>query len=392
MTQSPVVCMIAYTDYKIDARVRREAETLASHGFRVICLTTRGESLPATFVLDGVEIRELAVPKYRGKSTRAYLGSYVRFLLAASAACIGLLRKGELDVVHAHNIPDFLVLAGLVPRLAGRRVVLDVHDSVPETFATKFSGNALIWKALCLEERLSALFAHKVICVNQPQQDALVARGIPRSKTFVSMNVPDPRIFTAGSGRQQSADGTFNLVYHGTMVERLGVDLVIRAVAKLQNEIPALRLHLWGHGDDLPAFQRLASELGVDQKVLFVPKGFPLHELPQRLRSMDLGVVGNRRNVATDLMLPVKLMEYVSLDIPVVAPRLRTISHYFSDRMVAYYEPGDVDSLAAAIRRAFGDPDGRRAQTEAAAGFLDSYGWQKRGGELVDVYQHLLES
>ena len=61
------------------------------------------------------------------------------FLLPPRVACVRLLARGELDVVHAHNIPDFLVFAGLVPRLAGRKVVLDVHDSVPETFAAKFS-------------------------------------------------------------------------------------------------------------------------------------------------------------------------------------------------------------------------------------------------------------
>ena len=102
-----------------------------------------------------------------------------------------LLARGQLDVVHVHNIPDFLVLAGLVPRLAGCKVVLDVHDSVPETFAAKFSkGARSSGKLFCLEERLSAALAHSVICVNHPQRDVLVGRGIPDAKTFISMNVP----------------------------------------------------------------------------------------------------------------------------------------------------------------------------------------------------------
>ena len=247
------VCMIAYTNYAFDARVRREAETLASKGFEVLCLTTANGAERATFRLDGVTVRELGVPKYRGKSTLAYMASYLRFLIASSAVCMRLLAKGELDIVHVHNLPDFLVLAGLLPRLAGSRVVLDIHDSVPETFATKFSGASFFRKALCLEERLSALVAHKVICVNHPQRDTLVARGIPSSKTFISMNVPDPRIF-ARSAFDRLPAGTceqFNLVYHGTMAERLGVDLVIRAVALLRERLPDLRLHLWGQGDDL---------------------------------------------------------------------------------------------------------------------------------------------
>src|SRR5437667_6773805 len=46
------VCMIAYTNYAFDARVRREAETLAAQGFRVRCLTTKNGGAPARFVMD----------------------------------------------------------------------------------------------------------------------------------------------------------------------------------------------------------------------------------------------------------------------------------------------------------------------------------------------------
>jgi glycosyltransferase involved in cell wall biosynthesis len=392
MTVKGFVCMIAYTNYAFDARVRREAETLASEGYRVLCLTTRNGAVAARFTMNGVDVHELQVPKYRGKSTSAYMRSYLRFLVASSMTCLRLLARGELDVVHVHNIPDFLVLAGLVPRLAGRKVVLDVHDSVPETFATKFSNTSILMKLLFLEEKLSARAAHRVICVNHPQRDALVARGIPRSKTFISMNVPDPKIFTNGrtDDRATRQREHFNLVYHGTMAERLGVDLLIEAAASLKDSIPELRLHLWGHGDDLRQFQELSRTLGVDSIVSFNPSGVPLADLPRQLAAMDVGVVGNRRTAAGDLMLPVKLVECVSLGIPVVAPRLRAIEHYFSDDMVTYYEPGHVRSLADAIRRLHRQPVERAAQAARAKEFLRQYGWEQQGTALVGMYHTLV--
>jgi glycosyltransferase involved in cell wall biosynthesis len=386
------VCMIAYTDYAIDARVRREAETLAAHDFNVRCLTTKNGGTEKRFNLAGVEVEELRVPKYRGKSTRAYAASYVRFLAAASIACLRLLRRRELDVVHAHNIPDFLVFAGLLPRFAGRKVVLDVHDSVPETFAAKFSTASWVRKALCLEERLSALVAHRVICVNHPQRDVLVGRGIPNSKTFVSMNVPDPHIFQTPNTTELTPAAGLHLVYHGTMAHRLGVDLLIQAVALVRQRIPDVKLHLWGHGDDLPGFQALARDLGLADQVLFEPAGYPLQELPTRLRVMDIGLVGNRRSAACSLMLPVKLLEYVSLGIPTVVPRLETIQHYFGDDMVAYYEPEDVESLASAILRLHDDAQLRRRQAVIARDFLVRYGWERQGEELVSMYRTLVES
>jgi glycosyltransferase involved in cell wall biosynthesis len=385
--------MVAYTDYAGDARVRREAETLAANGFHVRCLTTKSGTRRTSYTLEGVEVQELAVPKYRGKSTSAYIASYVAFLAAACAACMRLMAKNELDVVHAHNIPDFLVFAGFVPRLTGRKVVLDVHDSVPETFAAKFPISALLRKALCFEERISAMVAHRVICVNHPQRDTLVARGIPDAKTFISMNVPDPKFFNRSRpGTHASEPGRLNLVYHGTMVKRLGVDLLIRAVALLKDRIPEVQLHLWGHGDDLPAFQTLTRDLDLSDRIRFNPRGYPLESLPGHLAMMDLGVIGNRRSAAGDLMLPVKLLEYVSLGIPAVAPRLRTIQHYFSAEMVAYYEPEDVASLADAVAALHRAPQRRERQAAVAQDFLDHYGWERQGGELVTMYHALAES
>jgi glycosyltransferase involved in cell wall biosynthesis len=393
-TRRTFVCMIAYTVYAFDARVRREAETLAAGGFDVCCLTNRGGDSTSQYVLNGVQVRELNVPKYRGKSKLLYAASYLRFLAVTSVDCVRLMIKGQLDVVHVHNLPDFLVFAGLLPRLMGRKVVLDVHDSVPETFATKFSRTPLLWRALCFEERISALVAHKIICVNDPQCETLVARGIPSGKTFVSMNAPDPKIFTpASSVAPPSAGETeFNLVYHGTMSARLGVDLLIRAVEHLQSRLPDLRLNLWGSGDDLDSFQRLADELGVGDKVRFAPKGFALHELPVRLRTMHVGVVGNRRSVAGDLMLPVKLLEYVALGIPSIVPRLRTIEHYFTEDMVRYYEPESVESLARAICLLHSRPDLRCEQADRARAFIEHHGWERQGAALVDMYRTLSES
>ena len=107
---------------------------------------------------------------------------------------------------------------------------------------------------------------------------------------------------------------------------------------------------------------------------------------------MHVGVIGNRNNAASDLMLPVKLLEYISLDIPVVVPRLKTIQHYFSDDMLTYYEPESVGSLADAIYRLHCEPDRRAKQAKRARTFLDKYGWHKQGQDLVHFYRSFVEN
>jgi glycosyltransferase involved in cell wall biosynthesis len=386
------ICMIAYTNYAFDARVRREAEALVEDNCSVVCLTPRNGKRRKPYQVHGVWVRELRVPKYRGKNLVRYFISYLRFLLQSSIACNALLLRGRMDAVHVHNLPDFLVFAALLPRIKGKPVVLDIHDSVPETFGTKFErSSGALFKVLCWEERISAALAHRIICVNELQKQALVERGIPAEKIFVSMNVPDHRVFSPEFRRNGNRASGFRVIYHGTMARRLGVDLIIQAVARLHDRIPGLQLHLWGDGDDLPEFQRTARLLRIDHLVHFNPNGVPFDQLPQHLQLMDVGVVGNRRNPATDLMLPVKMLECVALGIPVVAPRLRTIQHYFDEKMVHFYEPENIESLAQALIGVAQDRQSAELRAGRAESFLQEFGWHHQSSDFLKFYSGLLE-
>ena len=104
------------------------------------------------------------------------------------------------------------------------------------------------------------------------------------------------------------------------------------------------------------------------------------------VRDMDLGIVPLESNPATELMLPVKLMECLSLGIPVVAPRLKAIRHYFTEDMLFFFEPGDVVSMEAAIIAAR-DPEARRARVRNAQAFLEEYDWTVHRAAFLDLYR-----
>jgi len=386
--------MIAYTIYPWDARVRREAETIASrHGFQVIFLALNEGSNPRVYSKNGVAVHEIGIQKYQGKSKLRYIFSYLRFLLAAFLSVNRLLLSKRLDIVHIHNMPNFLVFAALLARLTGKRTVLDIHDSIPETYLAKFSGSRrpLLFKLLCCEEMVCCFMAHKVICVNHVQKDALAARGLDPDKILVSMNVPDPAIFREG-GRSSSINenkNAFRLVYHGTVTRRLGIDLAIQAVAVLNATIPQLELNVLGTGDDLEGFAELSKDLGIEDKVHFNRKMVPLEKMVDLIRGMDVGVISNRENSATRLMLPVKMLEYMVLGIPVVAPRLKAIQYYFDETMVCFYEPENVASLVIAMRSLYLEKDRRQLQVQAAGRFFETYGWEKHKEGLINLYECL---
>jgi glycosyltransferase involved in cell wall biosynthesis len=388
--------MVAYTLYDTDPRVRREAETLASTGaYDVIVFTLKNADLPRKYTLNGVRVCELNVGKYRGASPLRYILSYLHFTFVSFLAVTRSSIKHAIDVVHVHNMPNFLLFAAIVPLLQRKKLILDIHDTMPETFSSTFSGmHKRLWlSALILEERFCCKLADHVICVNHVQQAAILQRqSLANSKMTVSFNVPDPSFQRSESRTsRRETENRFKLIYHGTLAGRLSVDLAIQAVARATQSIPGIQLHVIGEGHAREGLISLCEELDLKDHVQF-HKTVPLEKLVAELRDMDLGIVPLRKSPAAELMLPVKLLEYVSLGIPVVAPRLKAIQHYFTEDMLFFFEPGELPSLLRAIYEAYEDPQERRRRVQNARSFLAKFGWDSRTEGLLNLYWNVSDS
>ena len=113
-------------------------------------------------------------------------GACLRFLLKSSALLTRLHKRNRYDVIHIHNMPDFLVFAAWYPKLTGAKLILDIHDVVPELFASKFQTN---FKAAYVEllkaiERMSAKFVDHVIVSNHLWHKTVIARSVPAARVL----------------------------------------------------------------------------------------------------------------------------------------------------------------------------------------------------------------
>jgi len=286
-------------------------------------------------------------------------------------------------------MPDFMVFSALVPRLMGAGVILDVHDLMPELYMSKFGldwDNRLI-RAIARMEKVSVAFAHRAIAVHRSHLEALVSHGNPIERFEVLLNTPDPAVFVNREKRHK--DGAFfKLVYHGTISKRHGLELAVRAVAMARKEIPNLTLSIIGDGDDLDRLVRLADDLRLERVVEFSRQSVPVDKLPALLEDADVGIVPLRLDTFTQYMLPVKLMEYVAMGIPVIATRTRTIEGYFGDDMVEYISGESVEELMRCIIRLHGDPERCARMATRAAEFTRQYNWENQ----KHIYYRLVDS
>jgi glycosyltransferase involved in cell wall biosynthesis len=382
------ILMVAYTNYRRDPRVRREAEALAQAGHRVTFLARRQDHEPNRETIADVEVVKLPGLAHRRTSIVGYMGDYAIFFVLVSMHL--LLHPLRYRLIHVNNMPDFLVFAAWLPRLLGRPVIHDVHDLMPELYLEKFASGREHWlvRGLEFQERWAGRFASAVLTVEERLKDILSARGIARDKIHVLMNLPDDRIFAPrGQMPGKPADAPFVMVYHGTLARRLGLDLAIEAAAIAQRSIPQLELRIIGAGEERARLLDLRDRLNLHGVVTFSDGFVPVEQIPALIRDADIGVIPLRISSGTDVMLPTKLLEYVLVGIPCIVPRTGTIARYFDEAMVRFFDAEDVPSLAAAMVELYRHPDRRSALAEAAtARFGSLYNW----GEHKKVYTHLV--
>lgn len=379
------VCMLAYAHYINDARIKSYVRTLEDEGHQVDVIALQANGEPAVEGRPAGTIFRV-MRKYQGQSTLMYVWSYLKFFLKSSLLLARRSFRHRYDVVHVHNMPNVLLFAAIIPKIFGAKLMLDVHDLMTVNYMAKFNAgeNDLPVKVLKVEQRLSAMFADHVFCADHNQQDYLVEHcGVAEPKVTVLMNLPNVELFKSTPLEKKSE--AFRIVYHGTIAHRLGIDLIVQAMARVVARVPA-ELWIYGSGDYLPEALALSSQLGLDGKVHFSRTFFPVEQIPEIVSGMDLGIIGNRRNLACDrYMLPVKLLEYVYLGVPVVAPRLVVISRYFDDTMVRYYEPENVEQMADSIVELFHDQKDRERLARMAFSFYEKHNIKAQADQYLDL-------
>jgi glycosyltransferase involved in cell wall biosynthesis len=383
------ICMVHFSDFHVDSRLQRETRALVDRGHEVdsLCLS---ESLVLEEGRGVIRLHNVPARRMHTGGALAYFKGYGSFFVRAMAALNRLDRQRCFDVVEIHNMPDFLSFAALPSKLRGVPVILNVHDTFPELFSTKFGARAgRVFSPLMLaEERVSASWVDAVVTVTEEAGRRLEARGVGRGKRHVVMNSPDQTVF--GPPREPITippEGPVNVVYHGGTAPRFGAESLVRAIGLLKDSMPELSLRVYGSFQEAPLGE-LAAEVAPDN-VEVAPEPVPFRQIPEKLAECHIGVVPTLRDEFTELLLPVKLMEYAHMGLPAVASRLPVVEHYFTDDEVLFYEPGSDEALAAAIAEVRLDPERARDRASRASRKLEDLDWATQRKNYVGLVERL---
>ncbi|MBC8096238.1 MAG: glycosyltransferase family 4 protein, partial [Akkermansiaceae bacterium] len=391
--------VILYSGFPSDPRPRRELEALVERGMSVdlICLAEDAEQ-PRHETLGSLTVTRVPIQHKRSGKIR-YFWDYARFFL--HAFWLQTLRgpARRYDLVHVHNMPDFLVFTALVPRLLGARVILDLHDPMPELYQTIYSlrKDALMVRMLKAMEKWSIGFAHLVLTPNEAFRKLFCSRSCPDSKVEIVMNTPDENLFHPGKAVAKETTGTqtaaeFRLMYHGLIAERHGLSTAIQAVKNARVSVDNLVLEIYGKRNAyLDQVVRMAEDLKLNGSFRYCGKR-RIDDIPAAILDSDLGVIPNCRTPFTEINFPTRIFEYLCLGKAVIVPRTRGIQDYFSEDSIIFFEPDNAQDLSDKICWAYSHPAEVQAIVARGQKVYEQHRWALEKHLFLGLVEDLLTS
>jgi glycosyltransferase involved in cell wall biosynthesis len=384
-------CMVAYSYYETDNRIRRYAETLAARGDDVSVVSLRSPTQDEYGELNKVKVYRIQERIIDEKGKLSYLKKLIRFFLKSGKLLTLEHIKNPYDLIHVHSVPDFEVFSTIFPKFGGAKVILDIHDLVPEFYRSKFGrdGGSMLFTGLKLVEKLSSSFADHVIISNHLWEKVLLSRSLPKDKCTTILNYADQAMFYRRNTSIE--DGKIILLYPGTLNWHQGLDIAIKAFARIIGKAPQAEFHIYGDGPSKNELKDLISDLNMNGSV-FLNGLVTLDEIPHIMSRSHIGIIPKRNDQFGGEAFSTKTFEFMSIGIPIIVSKTKIDQYYFNDSVVKFFEPENVDDLADAMLALINDRSKREGLAANGMDFAEKNSWETKKHIYLDLVDELCKN
>jgi glycosyltransferase involved in cell wall biosynthesis len=380
--------MLAYTFYESDFRVMRYAESLARNGNHVELIALRKRGLDFHESINGVHVYRVQERAINEKGKYSYLYRILKFLFRSGCLIATRTPKQKYDLVHVHNVPDFLILAAVIPKFFGAKVILDIHDILPEFYASKFSQGkkSVMFQMMKLVEKVSIGISDHVIISNHLWKEKLENRSVSPDKCTAIINYASQDIFFQRKRKDKNHE--MIMLYPGTVNWHQGLDIAILAFDRIKDKAPNLNFHIYGSGTHIGQLKDLIDRLGLKDRIFLYPEK-TLREIAEIIANADIGVIPKRNDQFGGEAFSTKSLEFMSCGVPIIMSKTRIDYYYFNDTLVKFFEPGNVEALADAILLMVKDEGLRSTLSKNGIEFAKKNSWNSMQQSYIKLVNGL---
>lgn len=392
-TPRRVLIVVENLPVPLDRRVWLEATSLTEAGYQVsvICPMGRGWA-KAQEDIQGVHIYRYPEPVEAHSGALAYAREYLHALWHMFRLARVVRRERGFDVIHGCNPPDLIWLLGLRYRMAGVRYLFDHHDVCPELFEAKFGKRGLLYRIMLVWERLTFAVADVSMATNESFRQIAITRGKMKPEdVFVIRSAPKLETFLPGPGNRDYRRGAKTVLgYVGVIGQQEGMDLLVLAAEHLIRKLDKRDVHfvIIGFGPTLEDVKADVKARGLDRYFTFTGALFG-EAMLAALNAVDIGVSPDPKNAMNDISTMNKVMEYMTLEKPVVQFDL-TEGRASAGEASLYARANDPRDFAAKIAWLIDHPqDARDMGQVGRARVLDTLSWQHSVPHLLAAYERV---
>jgi glycosyltransferase involved in cell wall biosynthesis len=388
-----VLIVVENLPVPLDRRVWMEALALTDAGYRVSVLCPKGRGwLGDHEVIDGIHVYRYPEPPEAHSGAVAYAREYLHAMWYWFRMAPKIRRERGFDVIQGCNPPDLIFLLALWYRLRGVRYVFDHHDVCPELFEAKFGKRGVLYAIMRIWERMTFATASVSIATNESfRQIALKRCKMPAEDVFVVRSAPRIDTFIPSAGNIVWRKGAKTLLgYVGVIGQQEGMDLLVLAVEHLIRKLGHRDIHvvIIGFGPQLPEVERDVRARGLERYFTFAGALYGA-EMLEVLNSIDIGVSPDPKNAMNDISTMNKVMEYMTLEKPVVQFDL-TEGRASAGDAALYARPNDPVDFAIQVARLIDDPAlGVQMGKTGRKRVLESLSWEHSIPPLLAAYDRV---
>lgn len=377
----------------LDRRVWLEATTLQQAGYTVSVISPMGRGWDKPYEeIDGVHIYRHSAPPEAHSGAAAYAREYIHALRHWFRLARLVWRKQKFDVIQGCNPPDLIFLLALWYRLWGVRYMFDHHDVCPELFEAKFNKRGLLYRVMLLWERLTFATASVSMATNDSFRKIAIRRGgMAPEDVFVVRSAPRIDTFQIGPGDPSYRKGAGVVMgYVGVIGQQEGMDLLVAAAAHLINALGQKDVHfvIIGFGPHLDEVKRDVAAHGLSDYFTFTGALYG-DDLLAALNVIDIGVSPDPKNAMNDISTMNKVMEYMTLEKPVVQFDL-TEGRFSAGAASLYAKANDPEDFARKIAELIKAPEARmRMGKLGRKRVLDDLSWAHTTQNLLAAYDRI---
>lgn len=375
--------MLLQEYYPQDVRVRKEVNVLLDAGHEVCVFCLKGENQKEEESNGALTIRRTFLEKKRGNKLR-YIFEYLTFFLRAKKFLKNRINTTKIDVVHIHTLPDFLIFAATFLKKKNVKLVLDMHEIMPEFYASKFglSMSHPIIRFLKLLERKSMNAAVRTITVNDSIKELFVSRAKLKVPPVVIMNTCNEETHPKFNKKQSEK---FVAIYHGSLTSTYNLQFAIKSIHAIKDKLPGFEFHIYGTGSDEEKLKSLIQQLDIGQIVKLMGL-VSSDKIPEILSEVKLGVLPMKKDVMLDLSFSNKLAEYVHYNIPVLCTKLKAVSYYFPDNSLLYFDSENESDFCKKLLDAYLNYDTILEMAAKARKSYENISWDVMKNRLTELY------